>query len=93
MLSPQKIVDNADAVAAVLDVIADITDMRAVRTAEIVVAGVRAALGILGGLSDGTLDVHDVDKRVDALRDDLKVTDAKHDAALAKKFDVGGETD
>lgn len=93
MLSPQKIVDNADAVAAVLDVIADITDMKAVRSAEVVVAGVRAALGILGGLGDGSLDAKDVDKRVDALRDELKETDAKYDGALAKKFDVGGETD
>lgn len=89
MLSPQKIVDNADAVAAVLDVIADITDMQAVRKAEVVVAGVRAAIALLEGLGDGTLDAADIDKRVDALRDDLKATDAKHDAALAKKFDVG----
>lgn len=93
MLSPQKIVDNADAVAAVLDVIADITDMQAVRKAEVVVAGVRAALGLLAGIGDGTLDSRDVDKRVDALRDDLKATDAKHDGALARKFADVVETD
>lgn len=93
MLSPQKIVDNADAVAAVLDVIADITDMQAVRKAEVVVAGVRAALGLLSGIDDGTLDARDVDKRIDALRDELKETDAKHDGALAKKFADVVETD
>lgn len=93
MLSPQKIVDHADEVAAILDVIADITDMQAVRRAEVVVAGVRAAIGILSALGDGTLDTKDVDKRVDELRDELKTTDAKHDEALAKKFDIGGETD
>lgn len=93
MISPQKIANHADEVAAVLDVIADITDMRAVRTAEVVVAGVRAALDILAGLDDGSLDARDVDKRVDGLRDDLKATDIKHDRALASKFDHGGETD
>jgi len=93
VISPQKIVDNADAVAAVLDVIADITDMQAVRKADVVVAGVRAALGLLTGLGDGSLDATDIDKRVDALRDEIKETDRKHDSALARKFDVGGETD
>lgn len=94
-LTAKKITDHADEVAAVLDIIADITDMKAARVAEVVVAGVRAAIGILDGLDDGTLDSRDVHDRVAALRDELKTNDAKHDAALAArfpadKFDVGG---
>jgi len=93
MLSPQKIANHVDEVATVLDLIADITDMKVVRQAEVVVAGVRAALGILAGLDDGTLDVKDVDQRADALRDELRATDAKHDDARANKFADVIETD
>jgi hypothetical protein len=94
-ISPQKIANHVDEVAAILDVIADIANMKAARVPEVVVAGVRAALGILTDLEDGTIDSRDVDQRVAILRDELKTTDARHDAALAARFpvdrfDVGG---
>jgi len=95
VISPQKVANHADEVSAILGVIADITDMKAARVAEVVVAGVRAALDILSDLEDGTIDGHAIDQRIVILRDELKATDAKYDAALAArfpvdKFDVGG---
>lgn len=90
-LTAKDVEKYADVVAGVLADISRAVDWNSLKTANIIVAAVRASIGILAETVHGSISETDALARLKELRAEIEAIDAAADRALADKFDASSD--